>query len=202
MDKYPLLRESCRQIGSIQIQNRATLGGNIANASPAGDSLPVLSVYGAVLWLGPKRQGEFERISLEGIMCGPGKTALGSRYIALIELPPLAPGARSSFRKVGQRYSLAISKLSLAVLGWVNENRFQDIRISAGSVSPVVSRARLTERLLEGKPITGSLIMAASRQLSEEIAPISDIRSTESYRRKICGAALADALYSLFFPST
>jgi len=197
-ERYPLLVEACAQIGSVQIQNRATLGGNIANASPAGDSLPVLSVYDAELHLGPRQSGAFTKARITDVMRGPGLTSLGRRYIAFIRLPEVeANGQFRYFRKVGQRYSLAISKLSLAVLGWREGDRLRDIRICAGSVSPVVQRAEKTEALLRGQLLSDELIAKAARRLSEEVSPISDIRSSESYRRHICGAVLADALHTI-----
>jgi CO/xanthine dehydrogenase FAD-binding subunit len=197
-DRYPLLVEACAQIGSVQIQNRATLGGNIANASPAGDSLPVLSVYDAELRLGPRVNGAFTKAKITDIMRGPGLTSLAGRYIAFIRLPEIeTKGEFHYFRKVGQRYSLAISKLSLAVLGWREGDRLRDLRICAGSVSPVVKRAEKTEALLRGQTLTDELIAEAARKLSEEVSPISDIRSSETYRRHICGAVLSDALHTI-----
>jgi CO/xanthine dehydrogenase FAD-binding subunit len=86
--KLPILVEACRQIGSVQIQNRATLGGNIANASPAGDSLPVLSVLDAEIWIGPQNDGEFEKFKIDQVMLNPGVTSLrDNRYIAFINIP-------------------------------------------------------------------------------------------------------------------
>lgn len=197
-EHYPLLVEACAQIGSVQIQNRATLGGNIANASPAGDSLPALSVYDAELHLGPRVSGAFTKAKITDLMRGPGLTSLARRYIAFIRLPKVeANGQFHYFRKVGQRYSLAVSKLSLAVLGWREGNRVRDIRICAGSVSPVVQRAERTEALLRGQLLNDELIAAAARRLSREVSPITDIRSSESYRRHICGAVLADALHTI-----
>ena len=195
-EKFAILIESCRQIGSIQIQNRATLGGNIANASPAGDTLPVLSVLKAELWIGPRRKGEFERLSLDKVMLGPGETSLGdNKYIAFIYLPyPDQPDLYWYFRKVGQRYSMAISKLSLALLGWKRGTTVQDVRICAGSVSAQVKRARLTEKLLNQKDFDLEVIKQASEQLMQEIKPITDIRSTKDYRKITAGRLLQEAL--------
>jgi CO/xanthine dehydrogenase FAD-binding subunit len=194
--RFPMLVEACRQIGSVQIQNRATMGGNIANASPAGDTLPVLSVLEAELWIGPQQQREFRKMKLEEVMLGPGLTSLkNNRYIAYIYLPlPESQNLFWYFRKVGPRYSMAISKLSLAVLGWIQSNRLTGIRICAGSVSPQIKRARRTEELLRGRPLSKEIIEKAAAQLQEEIAPISDIRSSSTYRRQIAGALLMEAL--------
>lgn len=193
---FPILVEACRQIGSVQIQNRATLGGNIANASPAGDTLPVLSVLDALLSIGPRKNRQFREVKLDDVMLGPGKTSLrDNSYIAYIYLPlPDPVNLFTYFRKVGQRHSMAISKLSLAVLGWIKDNRFFDIRISAGSVSPQVKRAQKTEKILINHKLTATLMEEAADQLSREISPITDIRSTASYRSKICQSLLKEAL--------
>jgi CO/xanthine dehydrogenase FAD-binding subunit len=195
-EKLPILVESCRQIGSVQIQNRATLGGNIANASPAGDTLPVLAVLNAELWIGPRSKGNFTKMSVDELMLGPGKTCLQqNQYIAYIYLPfPEPPDPYWYFRKVGQRYSMAISKLSLAVLGWKQGKYIQEIRICAGSVTPQIKRAVLTEKLLYNQELNSDVIEKAAGQLMKEIKPITDIRSTSSYRKSTAGRLLQEAL--------
>ncbi len=198
-EKFPILIAALKQIGSVQIQNRATLGGNIANASPAGDSLPVLNVLEAHLLIGPRFNGEFERCTISELMVGPGETSLkNNRYLAYIVIP--FPGAENLFwyyRKVGQREALAISKLSLAVLGWCKNRIIENIRISAGAVSPQVTRAFKTEKLLVNQILNPPLIEKAKLSMADEISPITDIRSTKNYRRAICGELLRDALFQL-----
>jgi len=195
--KLPILVEACRQIGSAQIQNRATLGGNIANASPAGDSLPVLSVLEAELWIGPRYNGEFEKSRIDQVMLNPGETSLsGNRYIAFISIPfPEAANQLWYFRKVGQRKALAISKVSLAVLGWIKNNKIEEIRITTGSVSPQITRATTTEAILNQQNLNEKLIEQARQSIMDEVTPINDIRSTDEYRRRICGELLREALY-------
>ncbi|MFZ5518732.1 MAG: FAD binding domain-containing protein [Candidatus Zhuqueibacterota bacterium] len=194
--RFPILTEACRQIGSIQIQNRATLGGNLANASPAGDSLPVLDVLDAEIWLGPAVDATYEIHKLADLMLGPGQTCLTQgRYIASIFLPfPDADGLFWYFRKVGQRKVMAISKVSLAVLGWMKDGVLKGIRISPGSVSPQIKRACATEQMLVGHKLSDSILASARFSLMQEISPISDIRSTEVYRKEICGNLLVEAL--------
>jgi len=197
-ERFPILVEACRQIGSVQIQNRATLGGNIANASPAGDSLPVLSVLGAKLWIGPMLDGRFQECPLENVMIGPGKISLNkNQYIAYVFLPFYKSESFVwAFRKVGQRHALAISKFSLAVIGQLIENVFVDIRISAGSVTPQIRRAQQTEALLLGQILTDRIIEDAGETLKTEISPITDIRSDKDYRRDTCGLILKELLYN------
>lgn len=198
ISRLPMLVEACQLIGSVQIQNRATLGGNIANASPAGDSLPVLSVLEAEIWIGPKLNGKFEKLKLSEVMTGPGVTSLNNnRYIAFIYTPfPERENQFWYFRKVGQREAMAISKLSLAIIGWCKNKKIENIRICAGSVSAQIKRAVKTEKLLINKELTEQVIESARQQIIEEITPITDIRSTTDYRKKICGEILREALFT------
>jgi len=197
--QFPILIAACRQIGSVQIQNRATLGGNIANASPAGDSLPVLAVLDADIWIGPRRDEQFRKMKIDEVMLNPGETSLkDNRYIAAIAIPFTEPEHRFwYFRKVGQRRALAISKVSLAAIGWIKDSCIEQIRISTGSVSPQITRALKTEQLLTGQKLTEAIIERARESIMHEIAPIADIRSTRKYRKYICGELLREALYGL-----
>ncbi len=197
-ENFPILCEACRQIGSIQIQNRGTIGGNIANASPAGDTLPVLSALNADLLLGPRQNGSFTHLKPFEIMVGPGQTGLkANQYIAFVELPlPEKEGQFWAFRKIGQRQAMAISKLSLAVLGWLDKSlTVKEIRIATGSVAPVIQRHVQTEALLNGQTLTEALIEKAAETLKKEISPISDIRSNATYRRETTANVLKDVLY-------
>jgi len=197
--KFPMLIETCRQIGSVQIQNRATIGGNIANASPAGDTLPVLRVYGEEIIVGPLKEGRYEHYNLEQLMSGPGQIALkNNQYIAFIFLPfPDEKNQFWYFRKVGMRQAMAISKISLAVLAWKEKEVVTDIRICAGSVSPKILRASHTEQMIRGKILDKSLIKKAGLNILAEIEPIDDVRSTINYRRYTCQALLTQALTNL-----
>ena len=198
-EKFPILVDVCRQIGSVQIQNRATLGGNIANASPAGDSLPVLAVLDAEIWIGPRARGEFLKQKIDQIMIGPGQTSLAkNNYIAKIYIPfPKSENQFWYFRKVGQRKALAISKVSLAVLGWMKDKKIDEIRICTGSVTAQIKRAEKTENLLSNNLLTEEIIENARVSIINEVEPISDIRSTRDYRKHICGELLREALYNL-----
>ncbi len=198
--KLPILVEACRQIGSVQIQNRGTIGGNIANASPAGDALPVLAVLNAEILIGPARNGHFKRFKMNEIMKGPGQTVLqANQYIAYIEIPfPEAQNQFWAFRKIGQRQAIAISKLSLAVLGWWGSGQtIQEIRIATGSVAPVIKRHYQTEAVLQGKVLSAARIEQAASKIKEEINPISDVRSSATYRREITANVLRDVLYGV-----
>ncbi|MDW7679677.1 MAG: xanthine dehydrogenase family protein subunit M [bacterium] len=199
-DQFPILVKALELIGSKQIQNRATLGGNIGNASPAADSLPVLNVLNAMLLIGPRQDDRFGEIPCYKILRGPGKTALAKdQYIAYVTLPfDRNSGGFWYFRKVGQRQSMAISKVSLAVFGCYNDEIIKEIRISAGSVSPTVSRLFMVEALLKGRGLDETQIEKAAQLAEQLVKPITDIRSNKQYRKKIVGNLMREALYSLF----
>lgn len=170
--RLPMLVEAARLVGGIQIQNRGTLGGNIANASPAGDSLPVLAAADAVLLL-RSHSGE-RRVPFNEFYTGYRKSVLRPDELIVAVLVPPVEGTQF-FRKVGTRAALAISKVVMAAV------RGPTPRIAFGSVAPTVIRARRTEAALAG----GESLEAALAVLSEELAPIDDLRSTASYRRQV-----------------
>jgi len=154
-------------------------------------------VLDAEIWIGPRHNGEFKKLKIDQIMLNPGETSLkDNRYIAFISVPfPKEENQFWYFRKVGQRKAMAISKLSLAVLGWIYDNKIKEIRISTGSVSPQITRAQKTEELLTDQVLTEELIEKARQSIMHEVSPITDIRSTSEYRRHICGEILREILY-------
>jgi CO/xanthine dehydrogenase FAD-binding subunit len=176
-ERLPMLIEAAHLVGGIQIQNRGTLGGNIANASPAGDSLPVLAAVDAVLVL-QSVAGE-RRVALTEFSTGYRTTVLRSdELIVAVEVAPVE--GRQFFRKVGTRAALAISKIVFAGVQGAAP------RIALGSVAPTVIRARETERALAA----GTHLEDVVRILEREIAPIDDLRSSAAYRRVVAGNLL------------
>jgi CO/xanthine dehydrogenase FAD-binding subunit len=174
----PMLVAASREVGGVQIQNRGTLGGNVANASPAGDTLPVLAAAEAVVVLA-SADGE-RRVPFTGFYPGYRRTVMRpDELIVAIEIPPV-PG-KQWFRKVGTRAAQAISKVVMAAV------RDERPRIALGSVAPTVVRASRTEAALA----SGSELAEAQRVLSEEIHPIDDFRSTAAYRRRVSANLLA-----------
>ena len=168
----PMLVDASRQVGGPQIQNRGTVGGNVANASPAGDSLPVLAAVDAVIVL---RSADAERrVPISKFYTGYRKTVMQpSELIVAIEIPPVE--GRQWFRKVGTRAAQAISKIVVAGV------RAKAPRIAFGSVAPTVVRVPETERALAA----GATIDEAAQILSREIKPIDDLRSTAEYRMRV-----------------
>lgn len=184
----PVLQEAARVIGGIQIQNRGTLAGNVANGSPAGDSLPVLAVAEAdVVLAGPR--GE-RKAPFTGFYTAYRKSVLApDELIARFEFPlARVHGMRFWFRKVGTRQAQAISKVVIAAGARVGRGkRIEEARIAVGSVAPTVIRLPKTEALLRGKRLGGSLALLARECAMAEVAPIDDIRSTAEYRRTVVG---------------
>ena len=175
--RLPMLVDAARQIGGVQIQNRGTIGGNIANGSPAGDTLPVLAVLDAVVVA--RSAGGERRIPFTAFYTGYRSTVLRhDELIAAVEVP--RTDGRQWFRKVGTRAAQAISKVVIAAV------RAPAPRVALGSVGPVVVRARRTERALT----FGEGIDAAVTALHSEISPIDDVRSTAEYRRTVAGNLL------------
>jgi CO/xanthine dehydrogenase FAD-binding subunit len=194
--EFPLLATAASWTGGIANQNRGTLGGNIANASPAADSLPALLVYDAELTLISVR-GE-RRVDYRAFHTGYKKTVLApDELIRDISLPRRFSGYFSHSRKVGARNAQAISKVCLAALGQCSDGVIRDIRLALGSVAPVPLRLKETERVLAGNKIAPSLIDAARKSTMKEIRPIDDIRSSARYRSAVAGNLVAEFLEKL-----
>ena len=182
--EFPLLARAASWTGGIANQNRGTLGGNIANASPAADSLPALLAYDAELILVSVR-GE-RRLPYGTFHTGYKKTRLDpDELIRAICLPRRFADYLSYTRKVGARRAQAISKVSVAALGRAVSGVVEDVRIAVGSVAPVPLRLAETEQLVKGKRIEAPLLAMARRTAAAEIAPIDDIRSTAKYRATV-----------------
>ena len=175
--RLPILAAAAREIGGVQIQNRGTVGGNVANGSPAGDTLPVLAAAEATLVLA-SAAGE-RRVPFDSFYTGYRRSVLRpDELIAAVEVPRV--DGRQWFRKVGTRAAQAISKVVMAGV------RSAEPRISIGSVAPTVVRLPRTEAVLA----SGGSIGDARRTLEAEIQPIDDLRSTAEYRRRVSGNLL------------
>jgi CO/xanthine dehydrogenase FAD-binding subunit len=168
----PMLVAASREVGGAQIHHRGTLGGNVANGSPAGDTLPVLAAAEAVVVL--RSVDGTRRVPFDAFFTGYRTSVRrADELIVAIEIPPL--DGRQWFRKVGTRAAQSISKVVMAGL------RSARPRIALGSVAPTVMRARRAEEILA----SGGTIAAAQDALASEIHPIDDLRSTAEYRRRV-----------------
>jgi CO/xanthine dehydrogenase FAD-binding subunit len=194
--EFPLLCQAASETGAIATQNRGTIGGNIANASPAADSPPVLLVYDA----------EIELVSVRGARWRPfhcfhsaykRMDLRSDELIRRIRLPRSQQQWRQRYRKVGTRKAQAISKVCFAGAALLETGRIADIRLAFGSVAPTVLRATKTEQLLRGEQISPGIARAATEKLAQEIAPIDDMRSTANYRRRIAQNLLTEFIETL-----
>lgn len=195
-DEFPMLCQAASETGGLAIQNRGTLGGNIVNASPAADSPPALLAYNAELELLSVHGSRW--VPYQSFHTGYKQTIMQpDELLGHIRLPRLWPDLTHYYRKVGTRKAQAISKVCLAVTARVDGGKVDHIRIAFGSVAPVPLRCRQTEAVLQGAILTESTIEQARGQLSREIVPIDDIRSTKNYRLSVSLNVLEDFLRQL-----
>jgi CO/xanthine dehydrogenase FAD-binding subunit len=186
----PVLAEAAATIGAAQIQNRGTIGGNVVNASPAGDTLPVLLAVNAEIVLGSARG---ERTVAAGEFWPSYRTTArrADELVVRVRIP-LAPDRQVRFRKIGTRRAQAISKVVMA-LAWhapSDADAWADVRLALGSVAATPVRAPATEAVLEGARPTRETAESAREALEGEITPIDDVRSTADYRRAVAGRVL------------
>jgi xanthine dehydrogenase small subunit len=181
---HPDLGELIRRLGSQQIRNAGTLAGNVANASPIGDTLPALLALDASLVL---QQGKARReVPLDGFFTGYRKTALrAGEIIASIRVPVRSPARAFRAYKISKRFDQDISAVCGAFAVTLAGGRVKDVRVAYGGVAATPMRARACERALTGRPWDEATIAAALPVLDGELAPISDARATSAYRRLV-----------------
>jgi xanthine dehydrogenase FAD-binding subunit len=190
----PQLVAAAALAGSVQIRNRATIGGNIANGSPAGDTIPPLYVLGAVIEISSAKGKR--SVPIERFFTGPGKTVLKpAELITAIKIPRLSN--HGFFTRLATRRALAISKVSVAASIMIKKSKIESARIALGAVAPTVIRATRTEDYLASKEITSEVIAEAARIIKEEARPIDDIRSLAIYRKEMVGVLLTRGLESM-----
>jgi len=195
--EFPMLCQAASETGGLAIQNRGTLGGNIANASPAGDSPPALLAYDALLELVSQSSGP-RLVAYSEFHTGYKRMSLGAgELIKSIRLPRTGGAVHQYYRKVGTRKAQAISKVCFAGLARMEDESITEIRLALGSVAPTPLRCVRTEEVLKDQKIDAPLISAARAQLSKEIVPIDDIRSTSDYRLRVAQNLLEDFLSTL-----
>lgn len=192
-ERLPLLVTALLQLGSVQIRNRGTLGGNLVNASPAADSAIPLLLYDAEVVL--RSAGNERRVSVEGFLRGPGKTAIErGELLRAIVIPIPSEKFSQFFHKVGRRKALTIAIASLGALLRVEDGTVEAIRLAAGSVAPTPIRLHRVEEFLIGSKLTDSVIASARELASSAVSPIDDIRASADYRRQVIGDLLARLL--------
>ena len=194
--EFPLLARAASWTGAVATQNRGTLAGNIANASPAADSPPALLAYDAKLELISARGSR--RVPYSDFHTGYKTSVMAAdEIIGRIRLPRSTSGCAQYLRKVGTRKAQAISKVALAGLAKVSGRTVERIRVALASVAPVPLRCVATENALVGRTLDREVIDLAKSTIASEIEPITDIRSTESYRRHAAMNLLGEFLESL-----
>jgi CO/xanthine dehydrogenase FAD-binding subunit len=194
--EFPLLCQAAQETGGIATQNRGTLAGNIANASPAADSPPALLIYDAELELISACGSR--RVPYHGFHTDYKKMLLRpDELIRSIRLPRAGKHWRQYFRKVGTRKAQAISKVCFAAAAVLEGEAIRDVRIVLGSVAPTVLRCVKTEAALRGQRLGSSAVDAARAELSREIVPIDDLRSTARYRLRVAQNLLEEFLQQL-----
>ncbi len=185
-----MLVEAAAEVGSIANQNRATLGGNLANASPAADSAPALLAYDAELELASARGSR--RVAYHRFHLGYKQMDMQpDELIVRIHLPLDRAGWAHYWRKVATRAAQAIAKVSLAAAALVEDGVIRDARIAYGAVAPYPLRCHQAEAALRGAALP------AQPPPLDELSPIDDLRSTEHYRRTVAGNLMTEFLASL-----
>ncbi len=178
----PALATAASEIGGKQIQNRATLGGNIANASPAGDSLPVLLALEAEI-VAVSKDGE-RTIRYDEFHTGYRQIALEpGELIGRVRVPFPEPETQQFFWKVGTREAQAISKVVVAIVGRVDDGKLAHYCLAAGSVAATPIRLEEVEKAVLGRPADEATAELAGNIASESVDPIDDVRSTAAYRK-------------------
>jgi CO/xanthine dehydrogenase FAD-binding subunit len=189
------LRAGAGAVGSPQIRNAGTAGGNMANASPAADLYPPLLVMDAVLEL-RSRKGSRE-IRLEDFATGPGMTDLEpDELIASVRFTKPDGAFYSGFAKVGLRNALSVSVANAAMASTARDGRFDRVRIACGAVAPQPLRLKEVEALLSGEAPTAELIRQAAEMTSKLCDPITDIRASRDYRRHVAGVIVSRLIES------
>ncbi len=189
------LAQGAARVGSPQIRQRATIGGNLVNASPAADTVPPLYVLQAEVQISSIQSQRW--LAVEDFFRGPGQTALKpDELVTGLRIPPAADDRMvSRYEKFGTRNALSVSVTSVAAAaGLEPDGTLSWIRIALGSVSPTVLRAGEAERLLTGQVAGEELIREAAQAAAGQCCPIDDVRGSAWYRRKLTGALLSRIL--------
>lgn len=184
-EKFPLLNEALDAVGSPQIRNRATLGGNICNASPAGDAVLALVLYDAELVLSSLDGDRI--VKVKDFVKGPGRTELRrNEFLKYVRLRNEYEGFSCYFEKIGERNAVTISVASMGLLYNIQDGIVKHIRIAYGAVGPTVVRATAAEDFLVGREVNGKNLLEAAEIIGKCVSPIDDARGSAKYRTQTC----------------
>ncbi len=178
---YPLLAQAATQIGSVQIRNRATVAGNFVNNAPCADSVPPLLVYDARIVLQSKT--ESKELPLQDFLLKPYRTQLqADEIVKEIILPVPSPALRGEFYKLGRRRSVAISRITLAVLLQTEADVIREIRIASGAVTPIGKRFPQLEKMATGQKADSDFLKELAIKLGEEVLNVTGLRWSTAYK--------------------
>ena len=190
--RLPVFVSMLRCFANPLVRNRATLGGNLADASPIGDSIPVLLTLGARMRVAG--DGGERTVSLEQFFSGPGENTLQPEELIRTVEVPLPESGRGSFQKLGLRKGSSCSVVSVAVWLVAEGGKVREIAIACGGVAPTPLRARRAEKAFRGQPLEPERVRALAEEVQPDIRPISDVRGSAEYRRRVTAALLARAV--------
>ena len=192
--KFPFLAQSAAEVGSIQIRNRATVGGNMANATPSADVAPSLIALNAMTTIVGANGRRI--VALEDFFRGPGQTIMTANEILTEIMIPKTPSRLvGEYIKFSPREMMDLAYVGVAVAYTLGEQRrCEDVRIVLGAVAPTPIRARRAEAAVEGQALTEALAEKVGEIAAEESKPISDVRSSADYRRAMVAAMTKRAL--------
>jgi aerobic carbon-monoxide dehydrogenase medium subunit len=193
--KYPFLAQSAAEVGSIQIRNRATIGGNMANASPSADTSPALMALGAIATI--VSAGGERKILVEEFFKGPGQSVMNvDEIVTEITIPKTGPSLVGEYIKFSPREMMDLAYVGVAVAYnlAVNDKKCTGVRIVLGAVAPTPIRAKRAEAALETQVLSEALAEKVGQIAAEEAKPISDVRSSADYRRAMVGTMTKRAL--------
>lgn len=194
----PILKEAVSVLGSPQVRNIGTIGGNIVTASPVADTVPPLFVLNATLKL--QKVSTYRLVHISNFGVAPQKTIIDhDEILTEIRFRKMKPGEVGFYRRLGQRKALSIAKVSVACWAKVANETIEDISIALGAVAPTVVYAKTSMEFLKGKPVTKDNILKAAELIEKnDCSPITDIRSTREYRAAMSSALFIDGCESAF----
>jgi carbon-monoxide dehydrogenase medium subunit len=192
-----VLFHACQQLGNPLVRNRATIAGNLADASPATDTaVPLLVLNAQVIAL--RNGGKPRSIPIDQFFLGPNQTLLKKdEIIKEVIIPKSNPQAKTAYFKLGLRNSMAISVVSLALLMEMEKGFCKKARIAYGAVAPSPIRVYRIEEMLENQKLTEDLLEACCEAVGKEVHPISDIRASKEYRIEMASVLLRRGLREL-----
>lgn len=193
-EQFLPLAQAAKVLGSVQVRNLATIGGNLCNASPSAETAPPLLVLGAkVKIVGSRGQ---RMLPLEEFFVGPGLTVLDKEILTEIIVPPLPPHTQGVYMSISRRRAVDLALVGVAVAVTLDRDKgkWKEVKIALGAVAPTPMRARKAEKILSGKKIGAALMEEAAQMATDEARPISDLRASAWYREEMVRVLVQRAL--------